>query len=132
MPSRAKRTAVAPVPPPRSSAHNEGWACRGRKSCRLAKAKSERNRPSGVSRYAAYFWASLWKRSPSGLAVIFLRPSYSCDSSEVVLRSSRRQAHGLVRSAATNGQRESHHLRELSLRLLALPPSSSKPKYISA
>src|SRR6202020_449672 len=119
MPSRARRTAVAPVPPPRSSAHNEGLACRGRKSCRLAKARSERSRPSGVSRYAAYLGAALWKRSPSGLAFIFLRPSDSFDSSEVVLLTRRRRAHALVRSAPSSRQRESHHPRELSLRLLA-------------
>ena len=48
MPSRARRTAVLPVHR-RDPVHQRPFGLEGRKSCRFAKANSERNRPSGVS-----------------------------------------------------------------------------------
>src|SRR5882762_7096275 len=84
IPRRASRTAAAPVPHPRSRARSKLTpADAGRNSCRFAKARSARRRPSGVSRYAAYRLASYSKRH-SPLTPVFMRPS-----SEVVPRSSR-------------------------------------------
>ena len=48
-PRRARRSAVAPVPDPISRAHRSRGRG-GRNSCIFANARSERNRPSGVSR----------------------------------------------------------------------------------
>src|SRR5579884_3573036 len=57
------RTAIVPGPHPRSRAYSDLVPDSvGRKSCRLANARSSRNRPSGVSRYAAYRIASFSKR----------------------------------------------------------------------
>src|SRR5215472_5963868 len=78
IPRRARRAAVAPVPQPRSRARSELRSRHeGRSSCRLAKTRSARRRPMGVSRYAAYRLASVSKQF-SLLAVAFMRPQRNC------------------------------------------------------